>query len=164
MIAPSVELAVSRLIHRESYLLDQRKWREWLALFSADVVYWAPSWANELEQTTDPANELSLIYFRGRTGLEDRIFRIETGDSMASVPGDRTVHLIGSVIVHSHENARIEATAAWLTHSYGPRGAMLLGGHYEYSLRQEKDELLISRKKIVLLNDGIEGPVDITHL
>lgn len=161
----TLERSVARFVHREAWLLDQKQWADWLDMYDRDAVYWVPAWANEHQLTNDPGNELSLIYIDGRSGLEDRVFRLETDDSMASVPADRTVHLIGGVIVQPRVGNTVEATASWLTHSYGVRGPRLLGGSYDYTLRiADDDRLAIARKRIVMINDGIEGPVDIYHL
>jgi hypothetical protein len=86
--------AAAELIYREAMLLDQHQWEEWLSLYSADAVFWMPSWGSESELITDPELELNLIYFKNRDGLEDRVFRIESGDSFATVPMDRTAHVV----------------------------------------------------------------------
>ena len=155
---------VSQFIGLEARLLDQRRWQAWLALFAEDVVYWVPAWATESELTADPRNELSMIYIRGRGGLEDRIFRIESGDSFASDPLDRTAHVIGSVAARPGEGTDIEAEAGWICHSFGSRGSRTLAGQYDYTLRRTGEGLRIARKRVVLIDDKLEGPVDIYHI
>ena len=54
------------------------------------------------------------------------------------------------------------ASAKWLTLSADARlGKQIRGGWYEYELRREEAGLRIGRKKIVLLEDVIDGAVDI---
>jgi benzoate/toluate 1,2-dioxygenase beta subunit len=156
--------AVEELIYREAALLDEKKWQDWLALYTGDAVFWMPSWASESETTADPELELNLLYLKGRAHLEDRVFRIETGRSFASVPMDRTTHLVGNVMVTGVENGEVAARASWIVHSYGQRGALTRGGSYEYKLRREGDSLRIARKKIVMIDDKLVGPVDIFHV
>jgi len=117
-----------------------------------------------LTATADPELELNLLYLKGRAHLEDRVFRIETGRSFASVPMDRTTHLVGNVMVTGVENGEVAARASWIVHSYGQRGALTRGGSYEYKLRREGDGLRIARKKIVMIDDKLVGPVDIFHV
>ena len=107
----ALEREVTALINREAMLLDRRRWKEWLELYAEDAVYWVPAWASEEETTTDPETQLNLIYLKDRGGLEDRVFRIESRQSWASLPLDRTVHLVGNVLVESAEGDVIEATA-----------------------------------------------------
>jgi len=108
---------VTNLIYRESTLLDRREWDDWIDLYTEDAVYWVPSWANEEETTDDPELQLNLIYLRNRGGLEDRVFRIESRDSYASVPLDRTVHVVGNVLVTDEKDDEVEATANCIIHT-----------------------------------------------
>ena len=159
-----LQTEVANLIYREATLLDRREWYDWIDLYTEDAVYWVPSWASEEETTDDPELQLNLIYLRNRGGLEDRVFRIESRDSYASVPLDRTVHLVGNVLVGDSSADAVEATANCLVHSYGKKGGLTRGSLYDYTLRRVNGELRISRKKITFIDDRLEGPIDIYHL
>ena len=163
-IDAGLEREVAALIAREAMLLDRRRWDEWIDLYTVDAVYWVPAWASEEETTTDPDTQLNLIYLRNRGGLEDRVFRIESRDSYASVPLDRTVHLIGNILVESVEADRIEASANCIVHIYGKKGAATRGSLYDFELRRGDGALRIARKKITFIDDRLEGPIDIYHL
>src|SRR5262245_32378679 len=77
-----VVLAEGRqLLERETALLDDRCWDEWLTLYTADCEYWMPAWRTDSELTTDPRAELSHFYYASRAGLEDRLVRICSGRS-----------------------------------------------------------------------------------
>lgn len=164
MSAAELQFEVETLLRREATLLDRRQWYDWIDLYTEDAVYWVPSWKNEEETTTDPDTQLNLIYLRDRGGLEDRIFRIESRDSYASVPLDRTVHLVGNVLVEKNGGDEIEATANCLVHTFGRKGSMTRGSMYDFVLRRDGDDLKIARKKITFVDDRIEGPVDVYHL
>jgi 3-phenylpropionate/cinnamic acid dioxygenase small subunit len=155
---------VEALLYREARLLDRKQWRDWLELYAEDAVFWMPAWASEYETTSDPELELNLVYLKGRKNLEDRVFRIETGDSFASVPMARTAHVVGGVTVAAVEGVEIDVHASWIVHSYGLHGAMTRGGWYEYRLRQTQAGLKVARKKIVMVDDKLVGPVDIFHV
>jgi len=155
---------VTNLIYRESTLLDRREWDDWIALYAEDAVYWVPSWANEEETTDDPELQLNLIYLRNRGGLEDRVFRIESRDSYASVPLDRTVHVVGNVLVQNENGDEVEATANCIIHTYGKKGGLTRGSLYDFKLRREDGVLKITQKKITFIDDRLEGPIDVYHL
>lgn len=159
-----LRIAVTELIQWESTLLDRRRWEEWIALYTEDAVYWVPSWANEEETTTDPEVQLNLIYLRNRGGLEDRIFRIESRDSYASVPLDRTVHVVGNILIDRVEGDEITALANCLIHSYGKKGGMTRASRYDFTLRKVDGGLMIAQKKITFIDDRLEGPVDVYHI
>ena len=156
--------AVEELIYREACLLDDKKWRDWIALYAEDAVFWMPAWASEYETTADPELELNLIYLKGYANIEDRVFRVETGDSFASMPMDRTVHVVGNVHLTGVEGESVSARANWIVHSYGPHGGLTRGGSYEYRLRQRAAEWKIARKKIVMIDDKLVGAVDFFHV
>ena len=162
--AADLQTEVTNLVYREAMLLDRKRWDEWIDLYTEDAVYWVPAWASEEETTDDPDTQLNLIYLRNRGGLEDRIFRIETRDSYASVPLDRTVHVVSNVLVEDADGDEIEATANCLVHTYGKKGSMTRGGLYDFLLRRENGALRICRKKIVFIDDRLEGPIDVYHL
>lgn len=157
-------VATEDLIYREARLLDEKKWQDWLALYTEDALFWMPSWAGEYETISDPELELNLIYLKDRSHLEDRVFRLETGESFASVPMARTVHVVGGVTVDAVDNAEIRARASWIVHSYGIHGGITRGGWYEYTLRRGGDTLRIARKKITMIDDKLVGPVDFFHV
>lgn len=155
---------VGGLICREATYLDRHQWDDWIGLYTEDAVYWVPSWVNEEETTDDPELQLNLIYLRNRGGLEDRVFRIESRDSYASVPLDRTVHMVGNIVVGGERGGEVEATANCLVHSYGKKGGLTRGSLYDFTLRRVDGALRIARKKITLIDDRLEGPIDVYHL
>ena len=60
-----------------------------------------------------PANEMSLIYYPNRGGIEDRVFRIKTDRSSAtSLPEPRTGHNITNVEILSREGSRTSTQMA----------------------------------------------------
>ena len=155
---------VAELIYRESTLLDRREWYEWIDLYTEDAVYWVPSWVNEEETVDEPELHLNLIFLRNRGGLEDRVFRIESRDSYASVPLDRTVHLVSNILCGDEKDGEVDATANCLVHSYGRKGSMTRGSLYDFRLRRVDGLLRIARKKITFIDDRLEGPIDVYHL
>ena len=155
---------VEHLVYREARFLDEKKWHDWLDLYTEDAVFWMPSWAGEYETTSDPELELNLMYLKGRAHLEDRVFRLETGDSFASVPMARTAHVVGGVMVDEAGDREIKACASWIVHCFGQHGAITRGGRYDYTLRRQGGALKIARKKITMVDDKLVGPVDFFHV
>ena len=163
-INQELNFEVTHLINKETTLLDRRLWDEWLDLFTEDAVYWVPSWADEEETVSDPETQLNLMYFRDRGGLEDRVFRIESRDSYASLPLDRTVHIVSNILISKVEDDFIIASANCLVHSFGKHGSQNRASLYDFKLRKIEGDLKIIQKKITLVDDQLEGPVDIYHL
>ena len=71
-------------LYKEARLLDDRQFDEWLQCYQPDSEFWMPAWDVDDRLTEDPQNEISLIYYDNRGGIEDRIFRIKTDRSSAT--------------------------------------------------------------------------------
>lgn len=153
----------TELLYHEAACLDQQRWSEWLELFTEDVEFWIPAWDAEHESTSDPRTEISLMYYDSRAGLEDRIWRIQSGLSSASTPLPRTCHLITNVQINPVVGAQVHVSAHWLVQSFKVREQQSHShyGSYEYVLRREGDRLRIAKKKIIVLNDVIPSALDI---
>lgn len=167
MTATFTNEAAAALLYAEASALDERRWDDWLTLYTEDATYWAPAWKSEGETTTDPDSELSLIYYQGRAGLEDRIWRLKSGLSVASNPLRRTAHLVSNVHVagfNSDGGACVKATCA--VHVYDPKRktSHVYFGLYDYNLRREGESWKIAGKVIRLLNDNIPAVADIYML
>lgn len=160
----ALQVEVERFIFEEASLVDQGRWQEWLEMYTEDMVYWAPSWINEQEMTTDPEAEVSIIYMNSRKELEHRIWRFTSGESPASYPLPRTNHIISNVRILEDRQDSVVAASNWLTQCYRNKEQILYGGHYEHTLRRGDTGFRISNKKVVLLNDVVLGYVDVYHL
>lgn len=152
------------LLQREAMYLDQKRWGDWVALFHRDCEYWVPMWRSEEELTGDPHGELSHMYYPSRSGLEDRVLRIRSRRSPASVPMPRTTHLVGGVVISEPPTAEaIRLHSSWSCHVFYPRekSQHVFFGHSEYLLEKADGEWCIKKKRTVLQNDYIPSLLDI---
>jgi len=146
------------LIARESLSLDRRDWDAWLDLFVEDCSYWMPAWRDEENPTEDPETELSLIWYKGKHNLADRVWRVKSGLSVASVPLMRTSHHVSNLLIEGED--RVAASFAVHVHNAKRRADHVFFGRYEYRLVREGDGLRIAEKKILLMNDYIPAVAD----
>ena len=110
--------AVRDFLYREARYLDDKDWDNWLELYAADASFWMPSWDDNDELTEDPQREISLIWYGNRMGLEDRIFRIKTERSSASVPDTRTSHNISNIELLEQADGLCKVRFNWHTLSF----------------------------------------------
>ena len=163
---PLTRALAEELLYREAYLIDTQAFEAWLELFTDDVEFWMPAWRSETQTTQDPDRELSLIYYRGKRNLEDRVMRLTSGLSIASTPPPRTVHLISNVLVEESSQAEARVNAAFICHRFDPRmnRADCFFGRYAYRLIATDGRWQIAAKTITLLNDVIPTVVDINAI
>ena len=166
MSAPLTRAEAEELLYREALLIDTQRFAEWLDLFTPDVEFWMPAWRDENATTEDPDRELSLIYYKGRRNLEDRVMRLTSGLSIASSPLPRVVHQVTNVLVLDADAEAASISAAFTCHRFDVRmnRSDCFFGRYEYRLEEHGGAWLIARKKITLLNDTIPTVVDINAI
>lgn len=156
--------AISAFLHREARLLDDRQWEEWLACYSPDVEYWMPSWTDDDELVSDPQTQISLIYYPNRKGLEDRVYRLKTERSSASMPEPRTAHMLANLEILAIRGDEIDVRYNWHTLSHRYQVTSQFFGTTFCTLDSSGDAPLIVRKKIVLKNDYIHQVIDVYHV
>ena len=160
-MSPELSSAARELVTYEGWLIDQRDWDAWLALYTEDAEYWLPCWDDEFTLTENPNNELSLIYYGSRAGLEDRIYRLRTERSLASTPLPRTCHMINIAKVSETKDDAIIVCSNWTTHAYRLSKAHSFFGQQTHTLRKIDGELKIAKRKVVVANDRIPNVLDI---
>jgi len=80
------------LLFREARFLDERRFDEWLSMFTADCLYWVPT------VDGDPDREASLIY-DDHPRMQERVYRLLETKAYAQLPPSRTQHNISNVEV-----------------------------------------------------------------
>src|SRR6201993_1183195 len=109
-ILPEVE----QFLYREARMLDERRFHEWLQLFTDDVRYWMGARTNRYPRTSKAIailspnryveddrtreDELSILDESKET-LAGRVARLDTGMAWAEDPPSRTRHLITNIEV-----------------------------------------------------------------
>jgi len=156
--------AGTEVIHSDGSLLDERRWDEWLALYTVDCTFWMPMWRDEenMNERTDDA--LAHMYYENRKGIEDRIARVRTGKSPVTTPLPRTAHLVSGIALRSEPAPdRMELRATWACHVLFTRARAqhVFFGRSEYTLVQSEGRWKIRAKKILLQNDDIPGVLDV---
>jgi 3-phenylpropionate/cinnamic acid dioxygenase small subunit len=165
--AMTITLSEARaLLFREARLLDTEDWDSWLDLYADDCEFWMPAWRDERRLTIDPQRELSLIYYSGRQNLVDRVWRARSGQSVASLPAPRVVHIISNVELLEEGEAKALIASNFVVHLFDKRANRThqFFGRYEHRLAGSGIETRISSKKIILLNDTIPTVLDFFYI
>ena len=93
---------VDQFCYHEARLLDERRYDEWLELFTEDIHYWMPTRYNRLRREArrefSAPNETSF-FDEDYDSLRRRILRLETGMAWAEDPPSRVRHLFTNITV-----------------------------------------------------------------
>jgi benzoate/toluate 1,2-dioxygenase beta subunit len=155
---------IQAFLYRECRLLDDEQWDEWLTCYHPDAVFWMPAWDDEDKLVSDPQREISLVYYPNRQGLEDRVFRIKTERSSATMPDTRTSHNISNVEVESESGGVYQVRFNWHTLSHRYKTNYSYFGMSRYVIDFSGETPRIRNKYVVLKNDYINQVIDIYHI
>ncbi|RQS60948.1 benzoate 1,2-dioxygenase small subunit [Burkholderia sp. Bp8963] len=155
---------IQAFLYRESRLLDDEQWDDWLACYHPDAQFWMPSWDDDDTLVTDPQREISLIFYPNRQGLEDRVFRIKTERSSATMPDTRTSHNIANVELEQHEDGVCTVRFNWHTLSFRYKTVSTYFGMSRYVIDFNGTAPQILNKYVVLKNDYINQVIDVYHI
>lgn len=157
--------AVCAFLYQEARYLDDRQFEAWLDLYAPEAEYWMPAWDDDDQLTDDPHSQISLIYYPNRNGLEDRVFRIRTERSSASMPEPRTNHMITNVEILADRGDALDVRYNFHTLSHRYKSTDHFFGSIFVTLKPSSDAgYRITRKKIILKNDYIRQVIDIYHI
>ena len=145
---PAVREGFRMLLEREARLLDQLRYEDWLALYTAECIYWVPSTPN----AGDPRREIAVM-FDDRRRLEDRIFRLRTGFAWSQAPVSRTVRLIANVEVFATARADVHMLRSnFLISEFWGDETRILTGWAGHRVVRADDEWKIQAKQVNLID------------
>jgi 3-phenylpropionate/cinnamic acid dioxygenase small subunit len=151
---PTLWFELMQFYIREAWLLDERRFREWLDLFTDDILYFMPRRKNvlrrELHREVTPLGDLAILE-EDKRYLEMRVARLDSGMAWAEDPPSRTRHLVGNLEAAPRGNGEVEAKTAFLVYrSHLETDSQLLSGCREDVLRQVDGAWKVARRTIVL--------------
>ncbi|MBM7588965.1 3-phenylpropionate/cinnamic acid dioxygenase subunit beta [Brevibacillus fulvus] len=98
MIA-EVHFEITQFLHREAFLLDSRRFAEWLDLLADDIVYRMPLRATRENRDGSGIVEAMTFFEETKTSLTTRVNRLGTTSAWAEDPAPRTRHFVSNLIV-----------------------------------------------------------------
>jgi 3-phenylpropionate/cinnamic acid dioxygenase small subunit len=140
---------LQEFIVREARLLDERRFRDWMALFTEDGTYWVPA----VPDQRSPFDQASLFY-DDRGLMRTRIERLEHPHIHVQTPPSRTAHLVGNVLVESVDEAKGEYVvgSTVIMVEYRDERQRLFAGHQYHRLHRDRASFRIVQKRVDLIN------------
>jgi 3-phenylpropionate/cinnamic acid dioxygenase small subunit len=157
---------VEQFLYREARLLDERRFHEWLELFTDDVRYWMVTRSNlyprfsksiavlnpgrNVDDST--AEDGLAVLDETKKTLEGRVARLETGMAWAEDPPSRTRHLITNIeLASGHSLPELEVYSNFIVYRNRSETEQdFYVGTRRDILRRVEGALRISGRKITL--------------
>ena len=142
------ETAESFLV-QEARLLDERRFREWMALFTEDGIYWVPG----APEQKSPLDQASLFY-DDRELMNTRIDRLEHPLIHVQTPPSRTVHLVSNVTVEPRgaDAGDVSVVSNVMMVEYRLDRQRVFAGRQHHLLRYQDSSWRIAHKRVDLVN------------
>jgi 3-phenylpropionate/cinnamic acid dioxygenase small subunit len=154
MNAPAGVAALDRarleeFIVHEARLLDERRFRDWMALFADDGTYWVPA----VPDQQSPFDQASLFY-DDRDLMRTRIERLEHPRIHVQTPPSRTAHLVGNLLVEAVDEAKGEVVvgSTVIMVEYRDEQQRVFAGRQHHRLRRDGASFRIVQKRVDLIN------------
>jgi 3-phenylpropionate/cinnamic acid dioxygenase small subunit len=164
---PDLLREVEQFLYREARLLDERRFHEWVALFTDDVHYFMAGRSNRYPKRSkaiailDPAR-----YVEDDTALEDelalldetketllgRVARLDTGMAWAEDPPSRTRHMIANIEIEPGDSdAELKVYSSFIVYrSRAETEEDFYVGARQDLLRRIDGQWRIARRKMTL--------------
>lgn len=145
---------IEDLIYREAELLDDLALEQWLALFTADGIYWVP-----IDESQPHPHSASLIH-DDTISREERVHHLLHLRFPAQNPRSRTVHCVSNVRLTGEQDGvyRVRSSQVIYETRMGDHTQVGLGelctyvATVEHHLQEVDGELKVRLKKVLLIN------------
>ena len=146
---------IEQFLYREVDLLDERRYEEWLKLFTDDAHYFMPMRRNvphdEPEREFTRAGTDVNWFDEGKDTLTRRVKQILTGIHWAEEPPSRICHVIANVQITSATPTEVAVRSRFLVYRNRVETETdLLVGKRDDLLRRLNGNWRIARRKVVL--------------
>jgi 3-phenylpropionate/cinnamic acid dioxygenase small subunit len=146
---------IEEFLYTEAELLDERRFTEWLDLFTDDVRYWMPMRRNVKfgEQARENTREQQDMnwFDEGKATLTQRVQQILTGVHWAEEPLSRVCHMISNVQLVQVTPTEVTVKSRFLIYRNRLQDETdFFVGKREDVLRRVESGWKIARRKIIL--------------
>ena len=146
---------IEAFLYAEAELLDERRFEEWLGLFTDDVRYWMPMRRNVKfgEQAREYTREQQDMnwFDEGKGTLTQRVQQILTGVHWAEEPLSRVCHMVSNVQIMHATPTEVTVKSRFLIYRNRLQDETdFFVGKREDMLRRVDGAWKITRRKILL--------------
>lgn len=146
---------VEQFLYEEAEILDQRRFEEWLDLFTDDVHYWMPMHKNvisgEQEREQTQAKKEVSWFDEGKETLVMRVTQLNSGVHWAEEPLSRVCHMVSNVQILEVNPPEVKVKCRFLVYRNRlERETDFFVGKREDVLRRVDGSFKIARRKITL--------------
>lgn len=138
---------VEQFLYKEARLADENRYSEWEALWTDDGVYWVPANSGDI----DPEYEMSIIYDH-RSRISVRVNQFNSGKRHAAEPEIKIRRVVSNIEILNIDGDEIEVASNAMLFVCSESVNDVWAARNDHTLRRVNGELMLARKKVVLVN------------
>lgn len=143
-----VQHAVEQFLYAQAALLDNKRWQDWIDLFTPEGVYWMPPEPSQLHWDGQPA-----IFAEDRNLMTVRMKRVLHPDAWSQRPLWETNHVVGNVVIDKlAANGDVVVRSRFHVMELRRDDVRHFAGQYTHYLKKTKDGWRIALQRVDMTN------------
>jgi 3-phenylpropionate/cinnamic acid dioxygenase small subunit len=154
-VSVETQREVEQFLYRQAEILDERRWDDWLGLFTPDGHYWMPA-----DPSHSSGEGVPSIFYEDQYMMRVRAGRLEHPRAWSQSPRNRTNHVVSNVIIEHEEpeTGELSVRAKFIMVEFRLDEQRYFTGTYRHHLVPTPAGLRIRLQRVDLLN--YDGPYD----
>jgi 3-phenylpropionate/cinnamic acid dioxygenase small subunit len=154
-VSVETQREVEQFLYRQAEILDERRWDDWLGLFTPDGHYWMPA-----DPSHTSGEGVPSIFYEDQYMMRVRAGRLEHPRAWSQSPRNRTNHVVSNVIIEREEpeTGELSVRAKFIMVEFRLDEQRYFTGTYRHHLVPTPAGLRIRLQRVDLLN--YDGPYD----
>lgn len=151
-VSGDLQREVERFLYRQAEILDDRRWDDYVALFTESGHYWMP--VTEAQTTGDG---VPSIFYEDVDLMRLRAKRVVHPRAWSQKPGHRTSHVVSNVIIESVDAAgNLVVRSKFYMSEFRRDTVRHFAGKYRHELKKTANGYKIELQRVDLVNgDGV---------
>jgi len=147
-VSAKLQHEAEQLLYRQAALLDEKKWQDWIDLFTPDGVYWMPPDPSHTSWDGMPA-----IFAEDRNLMTVRMKRVLHPDAWSQKPLWGTNHVVSNVIVdRAAKNGDLVVRSRFHMMELRRDDVRHFAGQYTHHLKKVKSGYRIKLQRVDMTN------------
>ena len=149
----SLKDRVEQFLYRQSELLDNKHWQDYIDQFADAGVYWMPVMKEQTDWEGQPS-----IFAEDKLLMQVRMGRVTHPNAWSQAPMWATNHLIGNVAIESETAAEVVVRSRFHMMELRRDSVRHFGGTYRHTLLRSGNDFRIKLQRVDLFNG--QAPFD----
>ena len=138
---------VEQFLFRQSELLDNKHWQDYIDLFADDGVYWMPAAPEQTEWEGSPS-----IFAEDKMLMQVRMGRVTHPNAWSQAPMWATNHVVGNIVIEQEDANEVVVRSRFHMMELRRDSVRHFGGTYRHTLVKKGSGFRIRLQRVDLFN------------